>query len=50
MIQRQIHFKRHFYTYWRNNVMDKSSFEVSLYFQKVIYSFLIATKHIRVYI
>ncbi len=32
-----------------NNVIDKSSFEVSNYFQKEIYSILIATVHIRVY-
>ncbi len=39
-----------FATYRRNNVIDKSTFEVSNYFQKVIYSILIATVHIRVYI
>ncbi len=32
------------------NVINKSSFEVSNYFQKMIYSILIATVHIRVYI
>ncbi len=37
-------YKKKFY--WHNNVIDKSSFEVSNYFQKVIYSISIATVHI----
>ncbi len=37
-------------TYWSNNVIDESLFEASNYFQKLIYSILIATVYIRVYI
>ncbi len=50
MIQTQIQLKQPiFATYRRNYVIDKSTFEVSNYFQKVMYSILIATVH-RVYI